>query len=720
MDIKKLYEDACKKADELLSKMTLTEKVGQLSQFGTSIYTTDDGAFDNYFAGGKVGSYLSISGAERTNRMQERLLAITKLKIPALFGDDVIHGYRTIAPIPLAQSATWEPELTKKSCEVAAKESYAAGLKWTFSPMVDIARDPRWGRIAEGYGEDTYLCCDFARAAVKGYQGDYIGQKDHVLACMKHFVGYGACVGGRDYDSVDMSQETLFDVYIPPFKAGIDAGAATVMAAFNDLNGVPCSGNKYLMRDILRKKLGFKGFVVSDANSVRDLIRHGNAENSKEAARLAFGGGVDMNMAISEEGIYNDWIGELIEEGKIDAQLVDDSVRVILTLKYMLGLFDEPYVDPKGEECFYAPEHLEAARECAKNSIVLLENDGVLPLKEGTSVALVGPFASDKLEILGTWARFYDTEKNVSIEEGLKEAHNGEIITVRGCGFGFEEEQGDYKKEIKDAVAKAEKCDVIIACVGENMDLSGEASSRTSLDIPGHQKELIEELLKTEKPVVLLVGAGRPLILTEYKDRAAAIVYMWHLGTETGHAVADVLTGAHNPSGHLTVSFPRCVGQVPVHYNHYSAGKPALNKQRYEAKYLDTEIGALYPFGYGKSYTDFSYSNMVLSSNTMSKRGSIKVSVDVENTGNVAGSDVVQLYIRDLFASRVRPVRELKGYKKLYLKPGEKKKVTFTLKAKDLAFTNEKLKKVVEEGEFHVFVAHDSSDTKLTESFWVK
>ena len=718
MDVTKHYAQSRKRAEEMLAKMNLTEKIGQLSQFGTSIYTNDEQVFEDHFAEGKVGSYLTIKGAEKTNRIQELLLSITRLKIPALFAEDVIHGYRTTAPIPLAQAATWEPELTKKSCEVAAKECYAAGIKWTFSPMVDIARDPRWGRIAEGYGEDTYLCSDFARAAVHGYQGDYIGQKDHVLACMKHYVAYGACVGGRDYDSVDMSLQTLFDVYLPSFKAGIDAGAATVMASFNDVNGVPCSGNKYLLRDVLRDKLGFSGFVVSDANSVMELIPHGYAKDGKDAARLAFGGGVDMLMA---GDLYNDNIPALIDEGKIDLKLVDDSVLTILTLKYMLGLFEEPFVDPEGENCFFAPEHLEAARECAKNAIVLLENNGVLPLAEGKKVGLIGPLATDKRQVLGTWTCLYDAEKTVTIEAGMKELYNGTVIADSACFFGNEEEEEvDYKKTIKAAVAKAKKCDIIVACVGEAAGMSGEARSYAHLDIPGHQRELLDELFKLGKPVVLLVGAGRPLILSDYKDKADAIVYMWHLGTETGHAVADVLTGKFNPSGHLPVSFPRCVGQVPVYYNYLATGKPALNKRRFEAKYQDVEIGALYPFGYGKSYTEFSYSNLTLSSDKMGKDGKIEVSVDVENVGACGGSDVVQLYIRDLIGSRVRPVKELKGYKKLYLEKGEKKTVTITLKAKELAFTNDLMEKVVEEGEFKLFIGHDSSDSELSATFFVE
>lgn len=709
------YENAKKRAEEMLAQMNLTEKIGQISQFGTSIYTNDEQIFEDHFKEGKVGSYLTIRGSEKTNHIQELLMAITRLKIPALFAEDVIHGYRTTAPIPLAQSCTWEPELTRENCEQAAKEAYAAGIKWTFSPMVDIARDPRWGRIAEGYGEDPYLCSDFARAAVRGYQGDYIGQKDHVLACMKHYVAYGACVGGRDYDSVDMSMQTLYDIYLPSFKAGIDAGAATVMASFNDVNGVPCSGNRYLLRDVLRDQLGFDGFVVSDANSVMELIPHGYAADAKDAARLAFGGGVDMLMA---GDLYNDSLPELIREGKIDPKLVDDSVLVILTLKYMLGLFEEPYVPKDEESAFFTKEAIDAAYRIAKEAIVLLENDGTLPLSGKESVALVGPLASDARNVLGTWGCLTDETHTVTIEAGLKEAI-GNVTAIRGCGFGDEKEEGDWKKEIADAVNKAIKSDVIVACVGESANMSGEAASRHTLEFPGHQKELIDALLATGKKVVLLVGAGRPLILSDYVGRAAAIVCMWHLGTETGHAVADVLTGKHNPSGHLSVSFPRSTGQIPVYYNHYATGKPVLNQRRFEAKYQDIAPGALYPFGYGKSYTEFTYSDLSISSDTMKKDGTIEATVKVKNTGKFDGSDVVQLYVRDLVGSRVRPVKELKGYRKLFLKAGEEAQVSFSLSGEALSFTDMSLQRVTEPGAFKLWVAHDSDDNALEKDFRV-
>lgn len=707
----KAYNEARKRAEEMLAKMTLTEKIGQLSQFGTSIYTNDEQYFEDHFAEGKVGSYLTIRGAEKTNRIQELLLSITRLKIPALFAEDVIHGYKTIAPIPLAQSCTWEPALTEKCCSDAAEECYKAGIKWTFSPMVDIARDPRWGRIAEGYGEDPYLCSDYARAVVRGYQGDELGKKGKVLACMKHYVAYGACQGGRDYDSVDMSLQTLFDVYLPSFKAGIDEGAATVMSSFNDFNGVPCSGNKYLLRDVLRDKLGFEGFVVSDAMSVSELIAHGYAKDGKDAARLGFGGGVDMLMA---GDMYNDNIPALIDEGKIDPALVDESVKTILTLKYMLGLFETPYVDPEEEKVgFYGEEALKNSVECAKNSIVLLENDGVLPLKGTEKIALIGPMADDKENAYGTWVVAGEYERNVTVAEGMKKYFDN-MTVQKACGYLPEEDEN-----IDEAVMKAAEADVIIACVGESKDMSGEARSRSDLGLPGNQKELMDKLFATGKKVIMLVSAGRPLVLTEYKDKAAAIVYTWHLGTCHGDAVAAVITGAHNPSGHLSTSFPRVSSQVPVYYNHYSTGRPALGKVRFEAKYDDCEIGALYPFGYGKSYTEFEYSELELSSDKMKADGEITVTVKVKNTGSFDGADVVQLYTRDLFGSRVRPIAELKGYKKVFLKKGEEQKLSFTLRGEDLAFTNWEMERVTEPGDFKLWIAHDSSDKALEADFAV-
>lgn len=709
------YEACRKRADVLLNKMTLTEKIGQLSQFGTSIYTDDEKYFEDHFKEGKVGSYLTIRGAEKTNNIQKQLLAISRLEIPALFADDVIHGYKTIAPIPLAQSCTWDPSLTEKCCSDAADECYAAGIKWVFSPMIDIARDPRWGRIAEGYGEDSYLCSDFSKAAVKGYQGDEIGQKGKVLSCLKHYIGYGACEGGVDYNSVDMSIETLMDVYLPPFQAGINAGAMTVMSSFNDLNGVPCSANKFLLRDVLRGRLNFSGFVVSDANSVSELTAHGFSEDDKQSVNLAFNAGVDMLMA---GDMYNDYIPELIEEGEIDISLVDEAVRNILTLKYMLGLFEQPFAQGNEAEHFYTKAHLDSAGECAKHAIVLLENDGVLPVRPKTKIGLVGPLADNADDILGTWAIMGEPDHSVTIYQGLRAKYgNDKIVYSKGCGFSYDD--ADWEKEVEAAVRAVSECEVVIACVGEPKTMSGEAQSRSILDIPGPQKELIDAMLKTGKKVCLLVGAGRPLILSEYKEKVSAMLYMWHLGTETGNAVAAVISGEHNPSGHLSVSFPRVTGQIPVYYNHYSTGKPALDERWFETKYQDCMIGALYPFGYGKSYTAFRYSNVRMSENKMSQDGAIEITLTVENIGDYDGYDVVQLYVQDLVGSRVRPVKELKGYKKVFVKAKQEVEISFSLAAQSLSFTTTNLERIVEKGKFKLWIAHNSQDNAIEKEFFV-
>lgn len=717
----KAYEEARKKAEALLSTMTLTEKIGQLSQFGTSIYSDDEQTYDDHFSEGKVGSYLTIKGAARTNGIQKALLNATKSPIPALFADDVIHGYRTTFPTPLAQSCSWNPELTREGCEISAKESYRAGLKWTFSPMVDIARDPRWGRIMEGYGEDTYLCSRFSEAAVRGYQGDCetIG-KDHIYACMKHYIAYGACIGGRDYNTTDVSMQTLHDVYLPSFKAGIDAGAATVMSAFEDINGVPATGNRYWLTDVLRDQLGFKGFVVSDAGAVVELIPHGFAEDVKDAVRLAFGAGCDMIMAGDP---YNDFIPQLIEEGKISIEQVDSSVLSILTLKYLCGLMDEPYVDESGEECFFCEEHLEAARRAAHETAVLLENNGILPLTpesvKGKKIALVGALAGEegKQHLLGGWSCLCDPAHTVSIEEGLKNAFGAstEIFAYRGCGItcgNSSEELKLEREQIQKAVQEASECDVIIAVVGEEAGMSGEANSRSDLTLPGCQGELIEALLSTGKPVIMLVSAGRPLILTPYKDRVAALMLIWQMGTEAGNAVSDLLCGKVSPSGHLTTSQPVCTGQVPIYYNHVNTGRPALGRWPFEAKYRDCQIPPLYPFGYGLSYTNFEYDNIKLSSDEMSKDGSIDISLTVRNTGKYDGATVVQLYIRDLVGSTVRPVKELKGFKKVFLKVGESSDITLHLESSALAFHDPNMNFIIESGKFKLWVAESCADER--------
>jgi beta-glucosidase len=722
----KAYEAARERALALLETMTLTEKLGQLSQFGTSIYSDNEQTFDDHFTEGKVGSYLTIKGAQRTNGIQRDLLAATRLPIPALFADDVIHGYRTTFPTPLAQSCSWNPEVARRCNEIAAKEAYRAGLKWTFSPMVDIARDPRWGRIMEGYGEDTYLCSRFSEAAVKGYQGDgdTVG-KDRIYACMKHFIAYGACIGGRDYNTADMSMQTLHDVYLPPFKAGIDAGAATVMSAFEDVNGVPATGNRYLLTDVLRGELGFKGFVVSDAGAVVELIPHGFAEDIKDAVRLAFGAGCDMIMAGDP---YNDQLSALIEEGKITMEQVDASVLSVLTLKYLCGLMDEPYVDEDGEDCFFCDEHMDVARKAAHETAVLLENNGVLPLRpadmHGKKIALVGQLAGaeGKNHLLGGWSCLCDPEHTVSIEEGLQNALGDvcELVTVRGCGVNCADTVEAHEREsasIREAVFAASQCDVIIAVVGEEAGMSGEAYSRSDLTLTGHQGELIDALVATGKPVVLLVSAGRPLILTPYKDKVAALMLIWQPGSSAGSAIADLLTGAVSPSGHLTTSQPVCTGQVPIYYNHTNTGRPALGNWQFESKYRDCQIAPLYPFGYGLSYTTFAFEDIRLSSDKIMADGEIAVTLTVRNTGERDGAEVVQLYIRDLVGSTVRPVKELKAFDKVYLAAGESREITLRLPASELAFHDAAMNRIIEPGKFKLWIGECCTDERYEFDF---
>ena len=723
------YKKSKERAKEMLAQMTLTEKIGQLSQFGTSIYSDNEQTYEDHFAEGKVGAYLTIKGAEKTNRIQKALLKATRLPIPALFGDDVIHGFKTTFPTPLAQSCSWKPETIEKGCAVAAKEAYSAGVKWTFSPMVDIARDPRWGRVAEGYGEDTYLCSKYASAAVKGYQGDgedVLG-KDHIMACMKHFVAYGACIGGRDYNSADMSLQTLHDVYLPSFKSGIDAGAATVMSAFQDVNGVPASGSRYLLTDVLRDELGFKGYVVSDAGSINELVPHGYAEDPKDAALKGFGAGCDMLM---HGDLFNIYIPKLLDEGKLTIEQVDESVLRILTFKYMSGLMDEPFVDGSGEECFFCDEHLDAALAAARECPVLLENNGILPLTDNIKkLALVGPYALNdddaKKSLLGCWSCMRDPERTVTVEAGLKKllGDSVEITTAKGCPVFKELSEianwDDGGAMLNEAIDATKDADVIVAVLGEWTGYSGEASSFSDIRLPAHQRKLLDALIDTGKPVVLLISSGRPLILTEYKDKVAALMMIWQLGTRAGDAVAEMLFGKTNPSGHLSISFPVSVGQIPIYYNYFSTGRPVRNKWRFEAKYLDIQPEPLYPFGYGRSYTEFAYEDIKLSSDTMKTDGSIDVTLTVKNTGKFDGSAVVQLYVRDLFGCRVRPVKELKGFKKLFLKAGEAEEITLTLNASELAFSNEKCEKIVEPGKFKLWIAEHALDNRYEFDFSV-
>ncbi len=714
------FVEAYKKAKSLLNQMTLTEKIGQISQFGTSIYTADENLHEENFAEGKVGSYLTIKGAHHTNEIQRALLKATRLPIPALFAEDVIHGYRTTFPTPLAQSCSWNPELSRRCCEVAGKEAYRAGIKWVFSPMVDIARDPRWGRIMEGYGEDPYLCSRFAEAAVKGYQGEGEDclKKDRVMACMKHFVGYGACIGGRDYNSADMSLQTLHDVYLPSFEAGFAAGACTAMSAFEDLNGVPATGNRYLLTEVLREQIGFKGFVVSDAIAVNELVMHGYAEDMKDAVGKAFSAGCDMIM--SGDG-YNDNLPLLLQEGKITEEMIDNSALTVLTLKYLTGLMDDPYVDEDGEDCFFSEEHMRLAREAGRESIVLLENNGVLPLsKKWKKIALIGPLSTDDREsresLLGSWACLDDPDKTVTVVEALSRAmgEGVSVCNVKGCTA--EGEPVDMERAIEVAM----ESDVIVAVMGEKREWSGEAASRSDLSLPLGQRNLLNKLIATGKPVVLLVSSGRPMILTEWKDRVAAMLMVWQLGSASGDSIADVLTGVVSPSGHLTATMPYSVGQLPVYYNHHNTGRPPLEAWRFESRYTDCPIAPLYPFGYGKSYTEFAYENIKISAEEMTSEGFLDVTLTVRNVGAYDGGSVVQLYVRDLVGCRVRPVKELKGFKKVFLRAGAEQEIVLRLHADQLAFHDEKMRRIVEPGKFTLWVAEHAADERYSFTFYVK
>lgn len=701
---------ATKRAKEIIKGLTLAEKSGQLSQFGTSIYSNETRYFEDHYEEGKVGSYLTVGGAAITNRLQKECKEKFPTHIPILFADDVIHGYKTIFPTPFAQSASWEPEAAKKGASVAAKEAARAGIRWNFSPMVDIARDPRWGRIVEGYGEDTYLCSKFSEAVVKGYQGEEIGEKDKVLACMKHFVGYGACVGGRDYDAVDMSLNTLYDVYLPPFKAGIDAGAATVMSAFHTFNGVPCTGNKFLLTDVLRGMLKFDGFVISDAGSVWEMLPHGYVETLYESSREALKAGLSILMAGDQ---FNNDIPKLIENEDLTEEDIDKALLPVIVLKILLGIFENPFVDEKGEECFFCDEHRAATREMATKCPVMLENNGALPLDINKKYALIGPLVDDKNHVLGPWAPKKEIETTVTIKEGFENAGIN-FSYAKGSDFLENNEQ-----EITEAVQCAKNSDAVILVLGEKENMSGEAKSRVHLRVPDAQIELFNKVAETGKPIILLISAGRPIIVEEFKDKCDAIVYMWQLGTETGNALADVLLGKCDIQGRLTASVPYHEGQLPVYYNKNHTGRPALGKVWYETGYKDMTTDAAYTFGYGLSYTEFEYSDLTLSANEMKKDGSIEASCKIKNVGKRGGYTVAQLYIRDLVASCVRPIRELKGFEKLYLEAGEERVVKFTLESDALAFYNQQLERVVEPGKFNLWIGKDSCDNTLKAEFKV-
>ncbi len=704
----------------LLGQMTLEEKVGQLGQLSSRDDMTGPASESKMAPSiehGGVGSLLNITGAANTRKYQKLAVEMSRLHIPLLFGLDVIHGYRTIFPIPLASAASWDLARIEHAERIAATEAAAAGIHWTFAPMVDIARDPRWGRIAEGAGEDPYLGSAIARARVRGFQGTSLASPDTILACVKHFAGYGAAQAGREYYTTDITERDLREIYLPPFHAAVDAGVGTVMAAFNDLDGTPCSANRFLLQHVLRDEWGFKGFVVSDWAGITELRLHGIAANLRDAAREAFLAGLDMDM---ESNAYSQYLVDLVKSGVVPESRLDAAVATILTAKFELGLFDDPYryCDEEREKAtLLKPEFLDAARDLARRSCVLLKNDGGrLPLEtSGLTVALVGPLADAPMDQLGSWHGSGRANDSVTLRAALGEVYPGDRLRyARGCAV-----RGVDTAGFDAAIAAAKQADVIVAAMGEAANQSGEATSRTSLDLSGPQEQLLRALHETGKPIVLVLMTGRPLTIQNALPYVDAVLVAWHGGTMAGPAIADVLTGAYNPSGHLPVTWPRSVGQVPIFYAHKNSGRPGpiAAGDQYFSHYIDSPNTPLYPFGFGLSYTTFGYDQLRLSAPKLSLAGApLTVTVRVRNHGPRAGEDVVQLYVRDRVGSVTRPVRELKGFAKIELAAGEARDVSFALTPNDLAFWRADKTWAPEPGDFDVFVG-DDSDAVLTASF---
>ena len=697
----------------LIARMTLEEKLGQLQQL-------DGEANGNYrpehielVRRGLLGSTLNVRGARKTNELQRIAVEQSRLKIPLIFGFDVIHGYRTIFPVPLAEAASWDPVIVERAAAVAAAEASAAGVRWTFAPMVDIARDARWGRIVEGAGEDPYLGAVMAGARVRGFQGRDYSAPDRVVACAKHWVAYGAAEGGRDYNTTDMSEIRLREVYLPPFKAALDAGVGTFMSAFNDLNGVPASANPFTLTKVLRGEWKFDGFVVSDYESIREMINHGLVADEAEAARAALSAGVDMEMV---SRLYGKYAPRLIREGKLSAAIIDNAVRRILRIKFRLGLFEKPYADETRERTtILSRPNIEAAREVAGRSIVLLKNGGkVLPLaKEVRSIAVIGMLADSQTDMLGSWSGDGRKEDAVTLLAGIraKVSRTTKVTYVKGCSVSGTSIDGtDEALSIDEAARAARESDVAIIAVGESAEMTGEAASRASLDLPGRQLELVKAVVAAGKPVVVVLINGRPLTINWIADNAPAILETWLGGIQAGNAIADALFGDVNPGGKLPATFPRAVGQLPLYYGHKNTGRPPDPANKYTSKYLDVPVTPLYPFGYGLSYTAFRLTNLRLSAPSIRPNGRITVSVEVENIGGRPGDEVVQLYIRDVVASVTRPLKELKGFERITLTPGQKRRLEFTLASAHLGFYNRDLRFVVEPGEFRAFVGTNSAE----------
>lgn len=726
----------------LMNKMTLEEKIGQLNLPSAGEFTTGTATNSNIGQNvkkGLVGGLFNIKGVEKIKAMQKIAVEESRLKIPMLFGMDVIHGYETTFPIPLGLSCTWDMKAIEQSARIAATESSADGINWTFSPMVDISRDPRWGRVSEGNGEDPYLGSEIAKAMVKGYQGS-LKANNNIMACVKHYALYGAAEAGRDYNTVDMSHIRMYNEYFPPYKAAVDAGVGSVMASFNEVDGIPATASKWLMTDVLRKQWGFKGFVVTDYTGINEMIDHGMG-NLQTVSALALKAGIDMDMV--GEGFLKT-LKQSLQEKKITAAEIDAACRRVLEAKYKLGLFKNPYKycdEGRAKSEIFTDANRKIAREIAAHSFVLLKNEGnTLPLKKSGTIALIGPLADAANNMAGTWSVATNQEKSISVLAGLKQVlgNNAQVLYAKGSNLtadaALEERATMFGKSLnrdkrteeelaKEALEIAAKADVIVAAMGEAAEFSGEASSRTNLDIPKTQQKLLKQLLATGKPVVLVLFAGRPLTLGWEKENVPAILNVWFGGSEAGTAIADVLFGDVNPSGKLTMSFPQNVGQIPIYYAHKNTGRPLEEGkwfQKFRSNYIDVNNQPLYPFGYGLSYTSFSYSDIKLSDSLLKGNQTLKASVAVSNTGKYDGYEVVQLYIRDVVGSVTRPVKELKGFQKIWLKAGETKSVSFSIKPDDLKFYNSSLKYDWEPGIFEIMIGTNSGDVQKAKVNWGK
>lgn len=714
--------------DSLVSVMTLEEKVGQLNfpvgdlfNTGPTVRTAESARFDEQIRSGKITGLFNVHGAAYTARLQKIAVEESRLGIPLLFGADVIHGFKTVMPLPLAEAASWDLQAIEQSARVAAIESTAAGINFNFAPMVDISRDPRWGRISEGAGEDPYLGSLIAAARVRGFQGNSLADANSMAACVKHFAAYGAPFGGRDYNTVDMSLLSLHETYLPPYKAAVEAGSATVMTSFNELNGVPATANKYLLQEVLRKQWGFQGMVVSDWQSIGEMLEHGYVADSIQAGKLAIEAGTDMDMMAD---IYLKKIPDMVRNNQLKVEVLDEAVRRVLRLKMDLGLFDNPYLysDVEREKRdIRSEDNLKSSHDIAKKSIVLLKNENaLLPLKKDVKkIALIGPLAHNKEDMNGSWSFFGEAQHPVSILEGLqtKVSATTKITYTQGCNL-----YDNSTALFNEAIAAAKQADVVIMALGESAPMNGEGASRSDINLPGVQQALLEAIHQTGKPIVVLLFNGRPLTLQWMDINIPAIVETWTLGSQAGLAVADVVFGDYNPSGKLPVTFPRTVGQIPVFYNHKNTGrayqgeheKESLKDRVYRSRYRDVPNSPLYPFGYGLSYSTFEYGNLQVSTSKLKKSESLNVSIDVTNTSSVDGEEVVQLYLRDRVASVTRPVKELKDFQKVLIKAGEKKTLTFTLDINDLSFYNADLQWVAEPGQFEVMVGGNSQETLNT------